>query len=127
MSVKQLCQSIVSFRHVLGLQSSGCRIILGSENTLRIFFAHLFALAKLYPCPRYVRSFSGAPLENAFAITLTNLLPSEVLESGSQRSIDVMILSQKAVLSWVAKWVEFVAPMASKVEPRRRRNGVKIG
>lgn len=48
---------------------------------------------------------------------LTHLATVEVLESGSERPIHVVILSGETVLSVVAERVEFVAPMPVEVEP----------
>jgi hypothetical protein len=53
----------------------------------------------------------------ALVISLADLLPAKVLESGPQRAVNVMILTQKTVLPRVAERVKFVAPMAHKVEP----------
>jgi hypothetical protein len=48
---------------------------------------------------------------------LADLVAVEMLEFRTERPIHVVILARKSVLALIAERVEFVAPMASKMEP----------
>lgn len=58
---------------------------------------------------------------------LTDLPSVEVLESGTQWAIDVVVLSSKPVLPLVTQRIELIAPVAVEIKPLRWRSGVLDG
>jgi hypothetical protein len=103
-------------------KSSRGRVVVRSKHPSRVFFAHLFAFANMRISLDFGISLLSKPLlQYTFSTALTDFLTTQVLESWTERAVDVMILTHESVLSCVAQWVEFVAPMASKVKPSHRR------
>lgn len=48
---------------------------------------------------------------------LAYLVSVQVLESGPEGTVHVVVLTGEAVLACVTEWVELVAPVAAEVEP----------
>jgi hypothetical protein len=72
-------------------------------------------------------AWTNPALEQTFVASLTNVPSAQILESRTQRSIDIVILSQELILPRVADRIEFVTPMAYKVEPLYRCLGCEVG
>lgn len=66
-------------------------------------------------------------LQYTFPVSLANLLSSEIFESRTKRPVNVVILSQKSVLSRVAERVKLIAPMTHEVEEPNWRLWGQIG
>ena len=54
---------------------------------------------------------------------LTHLLPPQMLEPGSQRPINIMILAHKFILAIIINGIEFIAPVPVEEEPFGGRGG----
>lgn len=84
-----------------------------------IFGAHLFPFSAGHPPLRPLSA--NEVLDDAVAIPLADLLSSQVLETRSERAIDVMILASEAILTRIRQRVKLVAPVALEVKPFDRR------
>lgn len=99
------------------MQRLRCRIILRSKDLLRVLLSHLLSFTDVRVSLYLLLSFAvQCVLQYAISVALTYLLSTQIFESWAQRSIDVVILAQEAVLSSVVQWVEFVAPVSGEIE-----------
>lgn len=99
--------------------SLSCRVLFRADEAANVFFTHFFSFADIRVA---LHQWSCAlvadpPLQQTLVIALADLLPSQILETRTKRAVDIVVLAHKTILSWIAKLVELVTPVAIKEEP----------